>query len=161
VNHNHYMLQARDFAVHSNCLRRRIGVVFRYPGFMFTGANAPTVKCRACNRAKGDCPAIHAEVKTLLLAGSFATRPNTALYIWAEIPCVACLSFIAEYTEHNCNYIHCLTQASYAKEYPNVLAYTESIAVRHAYALKLGITIYEHDAQELLRPVETKHEQLH
>lgn len=142
----HYMLIAKQVSQLSNCNRRKIGAVVEHDGVYVIGSNGTKGKCKCCNREVGDCPAVHAEVDAIL---QLPQGISGTLYIWAEVPCVQCINFIATYTE--IKMIHCLTRNTYAREYPRVLSYGPSILQRRALAKRHDITIIQHRTDYLLK----------
>lgn len=145
-----YLLMARDAATQSNCKRRSIGVIFRVGNVPFPGANKSVVKCSTCMREVNECSAIHAEVDAILGAREWTSFAGTQLYIWAECPCPACLSFIARTTLGNCNIIHCLSQQSYEKVYPPICQRHDAIDKRYQLATQLGIMVIPYDIEDIL-----------
>lgn len=139
------MLLARETSKESTCQRRKIGVVISNAGTYVTGSNGPLHVCNCCNRELGDCPAIHAEQDAISKLPRWTAG---TLFIWAEVPCVQCLNFIAATTD--IENIHCLTSKSYVVEYPRVKTYSLSLQNRLALANKLNLTIHQHDRDEIL-----------
>jgi len=149
------MLQAHEVAKYSNCLRRQIGVVIPAPdGDVIWGANKSAVTCGTCHRET--CSAVHAEVAAILRYYPHTQRlENRKLYIWAEVPCNQCLSFISTYS--NIDIVYCLMPSTYAVEYPSILQREQEIKDRKTYAKVLGITIVELDREEVIEYELSKH----
>lgn len=147
-----YMLMCRDIAQTSSCERRSIGAAFVIPGGdAFLGANSPAMRCVTCTRAAGmECAAVHAEVAALRCAQWNVSLPKTRMFVWAEVPCMACLSYIYHATRGRCKQIDCLAVAQYASIYPRVLDNLVNIHERFELANRLGITIVTHDLHTLL-----------
>lgn len=137
-----YLLIAKQVGEVSLCKRRKIGVVLFYPFSreISTGVNGfKELTCDSCTRTI-ECPAIHAEVEAILNMQTFA-RLATKLYIWAEVPCLNCLSFISHQT--SVRDIYCLHPSLYYQYYERVKDYHENLTLRRNYAKKLGITLHE------------------
>jgi len=141
------MLLARESARSSRCQRRRIGAVVHTYKTYYIGYNSPAIVCKECTRLKGVCPAVHAEVSAITMCLRQSHRDIIAeLFVWSEIPCLQCLSFIHQ-TGLIYN-IYCLTPESYQVEYPH-LCY-EDIERRRVFAADLGILVHELDREYLL-----------
>lgn len=141
-----YMLLARDHARTSRCRRRKIGAVLTIENIFFLGINSIIKGCDECTREKGYCPAIHAEVRVITAALHNKIDPTGAtLYIWSEIPCHQCLTFLAQ---HFCKSIYCLTPESYIIEYDKLCK--SQIEARREYSTSLGLVVIELDRNELL-----------
>jgi deoxycytidylate deaminase len=144
------ILKANELQYLSNCTRRKIGVYIPIPDddcvLSAIAGNAVQSTIHCCMRDAGICPAVHAEVRAINNLGS-QRYSATELYIWAEIPCHACLSYIHQYSY--IRDIYCLTQESYGNEYPRVLDRTSEIKLRKDYATVLGIDVHELDAEEI------------
>lgn len=147
------ILKAKSAASWSNCTRRKIGVAIPYNDpddsseEIAIAANTTQKTDQCCTRSAGPCPAIHAEVNAILNLG-LSRYLAEELYIWAEVPCHQCLSFIHKQTY--IREIFCLSPESYGKEYPRVLDRTSEIQLRYAYADSLGIDVHKLDAEEIL-----------
>lgn len=143
-----FMLQAKRASQHSTCLKRKIGVAIPYVAEeTMWGYNGAAKPCKVCERET--CPATHAEVVAINTFISTNTMHTlTTLYIWAEIPCRQCLSYIKRYS--SIRQIFCLNRESYGKEYPSVLSRKDEINQRKEYAQAIGIRITELDREEIL-----------
>jgi deoxycytidylate deaminase len=143
-----FMLQAREAASYSVCLKRKIGVCIRVADFETVwGFNAASEPCTVCMRES--CPAVHAEVRACIsLMAEKQNRIATALHIWSEIPCRQCLSFIHQTT--SIRQIFCLSPESYKTEYPLIERRTEEIQIRSVYAKNLGFDVIELDREEIV-----------
>ena len=153
------MLNAKEARETSNCLRRHIGVAIpTRDEETIWGANKSGLACTKCHRET--CSAVHAEVEALIRALKHQKEIDIKkLYIWAEVPCQHCLSFISSYSSIDLGY--CLLPSSYATEYPAILQRTEEIRQRKNYAHTLGITIVELDREEVIEYELSKHSQTH
>lgn len=146
-----FMSMAKEAQRHSNCLRRQIGVaipVCNDPDNVYTNANCSPVTCEVCTRDFA-CPAIHAEVKAVSSMDRIDYYDCKTLYIWAEVPCHNCLSYI--FTRSAIREIFCLIPEKYAKIYPPVFTNTERIVARKLYAKRLGIDVIQIDPEEVLQ----------
>ena len=97
---------AQQWAMHSSCLRRKVGAVLVEPRYKavlqvaYTGTPQGWPSCNAggcqvCSSdppasAKLDCNCIHAEMNALLLAGRRGIAFEGTLMIITEEPCPAC-----------------------------------------------------------------------
>jgi deoxycytidylate deaminase len=146
------MLKAKELDWLSNCTRRKIGVYIPLPadsdGAMFAaiGGNSTQQTNHCCKRDIGICPAVHAEVNAIMNLGRQRLEAK-ALYIWAEIPCHACLSYIRRFS--SIRDIYCLTTESYGIEYPRVLDRIPEIKLREEYASMLDLNLHQLDAKEI------------
>ena len=150
------MLHAREASAQSNCLKRKVGVCIPLYGGEETrwGANQSGLACTICER--DTCPALHAEVNAILKAiYEQEERAIDTLYIWAEVSCRACLSFIKRYS--TVRTIYCLSPESYFTEYPVIARRSEEIRQRKIYAAALGIEIIELDREEIIEHELSKH----
>lgn len=143
------MLSTNEAAKQSNCLKRKIGVVVPVgQGETVFGYNTSAEPCQTCHRST--CSAVHAEVVAVTNLIMFQeNRGASSLYIWAEVPCHACLSFIRRYS--SITRVYCLSAESYLTEYPLIARRSEEISQRRGYAKSLGIDIIELDREELLQ----------
>jgi deoxycytidylate deaminase len=147
------MLTAKDLDWLSNCARRKIGVYIPLPvdnddaSYSSIGGNIVQSTKQCCTRDLGICPAIHAEVNAILNLGSRKYEASR-LYIWAEVPCHACLSFIRR--QSFIRDIFCLTADSYGVEYPRVLDRKPEIKLREEYATILDLRLHILDREEIL-----------
>lgn len=150
-----YMLQTYQASQQSTCLRRKIGVVVPVGhGETIFGYNTSPEPCATCHRST--CQAIHAEVTAVtMLIMTQENRAVTSLYIWAEVPCHACLSYIRRYS--SIARIYCLSPESYLTEYPLIARRSEEITQRRVYAKSLGIDIIELDREEIIQYELFKH----
>jgi deoxycytidylate deaminase len=120
----------------SLCNRRKIGVLIRNSttdDIHYNYNYSPD--CDYCTRTT-ECPAIHAEIYTI------ATSPKgfyDELYIYAEVPCKNCLSYIHSFS--SIRKIYCLNPYLYSKDYPRVLEYGYQIKERLLYAATKGFTV--------------------
>lgn len=143
------MLKAREFKQLSNCKRRQIGVYIPINKDSVTSAigfNSTPSEETCCKRDLGYCTAIHAEVSAILNLGGHKNSASS-LYIWAETPCLACLSFIK--TKSFIRTIYCLTAESYALEYPAVMHRPIDLQYRMEHAQSLGLDVVRLDAKEI------------
>lgn len=143
------MLKAKEAGILSNCSRRKIGVYIPIRDKTYHaafGSNNALNTSQCCTREIGICPALHAEVNAIINLGKDILKADN-LYIWAEIPCHGCLSYIKR--NSFIRDIFCLTTESYGREYPRVLDRTAEIALRLKYASLLGIDIHRLDAEEI------------
>ena len=149
------MLLTYEASKQSNCLKRKIGVVVPVGhGETVFGYNISPEPCTACHR--NTCSAIHAEVTAVtMLIMTQENRAATSLYIWAEVPCHACLSFIRRYS--SIAKVYCLSPESYLTEYPLIARRSEEILQRRSYAKSLGIDIIELDREEIMQYELFKH----
>jgi deoxycytidylate deaminase len=143
-----YMLAAMFTAMDSKCHRRKIGCVLVddvYEELVSKGYNSCANNCESCERLNPNnvCPAVHAEVNAI--SHGFSSSPNE-MYIWSEVPCHQCLSYIAIYSDIAT--IYCLSGESYYELYPHVNQ--EAIRMRKEYALELGMIIIELDRAEIM-----------
>lgn len=148
------MILARMAAESSNCHRRKIGAAINitHNKTWYMGSNNSPISCIDCTRLTGICPAIHAEQSALLPAVANQVEPLTGvMFVWSEIPCETCLSFIRR-TE--CvGMIYCLSPLSYRDAYPHLN--WDSIAYRTEFAKRLGLVIVELDMHKIME--ETTH----
>lgn len=153
------MLSAKDAKETSNCLRRSIGVAIpTLDGDTIWGANKSKITCKSCHRET--CSAVHAEVEAIVRALKYQREIDIKkLYIWAEVPCHACLSFIASYS--TIDLVYCLMPSTYAIEYPSIDRRSDEIKDRRRYAKALGITIVELDREEVIEYELSKHSKTH
>lgn len=158
------MTKARDYAYASDCDRRQIGVYIpikvdsiKEDLIASIGVNSPMSKQHCCNRETGDCPAIHAEVYAIMHLGSHRSEAST-IYVWAETPCLNCLSFIKRFS--SITRIVCLITQSYGKQYPRVLDRTAEIAKRDSYAQTLGLDVVKLDIEEIIQNEFSKHPEI-
>lgn len=140
------MLEARAISENSNCLRRKIGVIIPAGEDQVIGYNFSAIQCKECNRPT--CPAVHAEVRAISILNTHYKIYADKLYIWAEIPCKQCLSYIALHSKIRT--IHCLSTDSYSKEYPIISDRKEEILARRTFARSLGIETNELDREEII-----------
>lgn len=148
------MLQARHYADMSNCAKRKIGVYVPLArpdddaviAVIAANKHPSEQDCKVCSRQT--CPAIHAEVSAAFVLARSKETTAHRLYIWAETPCLNCLSIIKKYTD--IDMIYCLQTESYGKIYPPVRDRISEIAVRDGYAKQLGLTVIKLDADEIL-----------
>jgi deoxycytidylate deaminase len=153
-----YLLEAREASKLSNCLRRQIGVALPVEGETLWGHNSSTLPCPTCHRET--CSALHAEVQAVVRAIEAKKNLDTCgLYIWAEVPCHACLSFIKKFS--TVAIIYCLSPESYTKQYHLDSTRIEEIKSRKLYARSLGIIILEQDMEEIEEYELSKHTQTH
>jgi len=153
------MLSAKAAKETSNCLRRSIGVAIpTIDGDTIWGANKSKIQCPSCHRET--CSAVHAEVEAVVRALKHQREIDIKkLYIWAEVPCHACLSFIASYS--SIDLVYCFMPSTYAPEYPSILQRAQEIEDRKTYAKALGITIVELDREEVIEYELSKHSETH
>lgn len=142
MTHFDYMKLAKASSLKSKCLRRKIGCVITGSGFAsITGVNHSDV-LHSCSECKRDleCPAIHAEIDAIMSLPNEMYKAKD-LYVYAEVPCLNCLSMIAHLT--NITKIYCLHPSYYSSIYPRVSTYQHKIAARKEYAHKLGLAVIE------------------
>lgn len=152
------LLQAREASKLSNCLRRQIGVAIPVAGETLWGYNNSAVPCTECHRET--CSAVHAEVQATVRSIEAKKNLDTCgLYIWAEVPCHACLSFIKKFS--TVAIIYCLSPESYTKQYHLNSTRIEEIKSRKEYARSLGLVILEQDMEEIEDYELSKHTQTH
>lgn len=148
MKHYEGLLMASYIAHKSNCKRRKIGAaILDSSNTYICAANKAAIACEECHR--DTCPAVHAEVGAIQNAYEFkALGSATTMYVWAEVPCHQCLSFIKLHSD--ISIIYCLTPESYSVEYKLSEGRLEDIVKRREYAKNLNISIIEIDRKEVL-----------
>jgi deoxycytidylate deaminase len=145
VKPSEYLLMAKSLSEGSKCWRRKIATVIPIPctqGEVRVGINGfSNFVCNDCTRMI-ECPALHSEVQAIINCRPFNSLVRD-LYVWAEVPCLNCLSFIHHQSEITT--IYCLAPSLYEQFYGRVKDYSERIALRRAYAKRLELTVIEID----------------
>ena len=142
------LLDARELGnAFSTCKRRKIGCFVSSnlsdeSKLMYLGWNAACEPCEVCTRLTSECPAEHAEVGAVLPAmANNAEAFMEELVVFAEVPCLSCLSFIRE--RSSIRKIYCIDLASYIPYYPPAAMYHQRVEERLKYAHKLGFTVIQ------------------
>lgn len=144
AKHLRFLRVAKFAGESSKCKRRQIGAVLAKDQYKYIKrSNSPSLPCAECTKTTHkECPAIHAEAACVVESGHTAMYCKD-LYVFSEVPCLQCLSYIKKYS--GVENIYCLTPESYAPFYPAVLDpwRLDQIEERKSYAHRLGFRVFE------------------
>ena len=132
----------------STCEKRQIGSVIPIGESLIFGANKANNVWDCC-KPRELCDAQHSEVDAINNIPTDLLGLETSMFVWCEVPCVACLRTIRRDSEIST--IYCLTIESYGTTYPAVLLAdrVKEHKNRRTLAANLGIEVIELDLKEI------------